>query len=327
MVDAARADVRERRAVKPPAPARPRLAPPPRSDTPIVPRDSVAGHALVAVVAIMTFLASLTTGAVTLVAASASEWQSDVAREVTIQVRPTPGRDLEQDVRRAAEIARGAPGIAEVRPYTRTESAELLEPWLGTGLSLDDLPIPRLIVVRIASGEHPDFGRLRGTLTASVPSASLDDHRGWIGRMRAMTGTAVTGGIAILALVLVATMLSVTFATRGAMAANRPIIEVLHFIGAKDTFVAGQFQRHFLVLGLQGGLIGGGTALLLFALAGMVGSWFRGTATGEEIAALFGTFAIGPLGYVIIVAQIGLIAAVTALTSKQVVNRTLQMID
>ena len=53
-------------------------------------------------------------------------------------------------------------------------------------------------------------------------------------------------------------MLSVTFATRGAMAANRPIVEVLHFIGANDGFIAGQFQRHFLVLGLEGGLIGGG---------------------------------------------------------------------
>ena len=47
-----------------------------------------AGRALVAVVAIMTFLASITTGAVLLVSASAAEWQSEVASEITIQVRP-----------------------------------------------------------------------------------------------------------------------------------------------------------------------------------------------------------------------------------------------
>ena len=40
----------------------------PRFDTPLVPRNSISGRALVAVVAIMTFLASLTTGAVMLVA-------------------------------------------------------------------------------------------------------------------------------------------------------------------------------------------------------------------------------------------------------------------
>src|SRR5882724_12239692 len=85
----------------------------PIGDTPIVPKRSIAGRALVAVVAIMTFLASLTTGAVMLVRASAAEWQSEVAREVTIQVRPMQGRDLEADVARSAEIARATAGIVE----------------------------------------------------------------------------------------------------------------------------------------------------------------------------------------------------------------------
>ena len=59
--------------------------------SPIVPKRSIAGRALVAVVAIMTFLASLTTGAVMLVRSAAVDWQSEVAREVTIQVRPDAG--------------------------------------------------------------------------------------------------------------------------------------------------------------------------------------------------------------------------------------------
>src|SRR5262245_31271292 len=105
----------------------------PRSETPIVPKRSIAGRALVAVVSIMTFLASLTTGAVMLVRASASEWQSEVAREVTIQVRPVQGRDLEVDVLRAAELARATPGIVDVRPFSKDESARLIEPWLGSG--------------------------------------------------------------------------------------------------------------------------------------------------------------------------------------------------
>src|ERR1700754_460301 len=90
----------------------------PRTETPIVPKRSIAGRALVAVVAIMTFLASLTTGAVMLVRSSAAEWQSEVSREVTIQVRPVPGRDLEAEVARAADIARGTAGIVDVRPFS-----------------------------------------------------------------------------------------------------------------------------------------------------------------------------------------------------------------
>src|ERR1044071_4705160 len=105
----------------------------PRGETPIVPKRSIAGRALMAVVAIMTFLASLTTGAVMLVRASALDWQSDVAREVTIQVRPVDGKDLDAEVGRAVELARAVPGVGEVRAYSKEESARLLEPWLGSG--------------------------------------------------------------------------------------------------------------------------------------------------------------------------------------------------
>jgi cell division transport system permease protein len=111
------------------------------------------------------------------------------------------------------------------------------------------------------------------------------------------------------------------------MATNRPIVEVLHFVGATDGFIAGQFQRHFLALGLEGGVIGGGAAILLFALAGTAGSWGRGTAAADQLAALFGTFSIGIEGYVAIAVQIGLIAVVTAITSRRTVNRTLRTVE
>ncbi len=309
--------------------ASPRMpgGPLPRFDTPLVPRNSISGRALVAVVAIMTFLAALTTGAVILVSQAASEWQSDVAREVTIQVIPASGRDLDATVDQAAAVARAFAGVADVRPYSKEESSRLLEPWLGSGLSLDELPVPRLIVVKISPGATLDIAQLRRLLAEQVPGATLDDHRGWIDRMRAMAVSAVAGGVFILILVISATVLSVSFATRGAMATNKTVIEVLHFVGAKNGFIAGHFQWHFLLLGLQGGAIGGGAAITLFAFASAISRWFTGTAGGDQTAALFGSFSIGIAGYVAVLGQVVLIAAVTAITSRQTVNRTLEMID
>ncbi len=310
------------------APETERQAPPPaagprRSETPIVPPSTVAGRALVAVVAIMTFLASLTTGGAMLIRAAASEWQRDVSREVTIQVRPVSGRDIEADVARAAAIARAMPGVAEVRAYSKEETARLLEPWLGTGLQLDDLPVPRIIVVRVASRAEFDAKALRGLLV-EVPTAALDDHRGFVQRMRTMAGAAMFGGIAVLALVLAATILSVTFATRAAMASNRPVIEVLHLIGAKNGFIADNFQRHFLELGLKGGAVGGGIAIVLFVLAEFLSTRAASGPDGGEVAALFGVFSLGAWGYVAVVAQVVLIAVVTATTSRYIVNRTIE---
>jgi len=292
-----------------------------------VPSGSIAGRSLIAVIAIMTFLAAITAGAATMVAGSASDWQSAVGREVTIQIRPASGRDIEADVRAATALARRTPGIVDVQAYTKEESEKLVEPWLGSGLALGELPIPRMIVVKLAAGATPDFKALRSTLAAQIPSASLDDHRGWIDRMREMAETAVAAGIAILALVIIVTVLSVTFATRGAMAANRPIIEVLHYVGATDGFVAGQFQRHFLMLGFKGGAIGGAAALALFGILGAANAWVSGTAGGEEAAALFGSFSVGVAGYLAIVALIVLMALVSALTSRRTVNKTLKAIE
>src|SRR5215467_2195401 len=94
-----------------------------RASASIVPADSISGRTLLAVVAIMTFLAALTLGAVVLVRSAAGDWQSAVAREVTIQLRPTDQRDLEADLRQAATIAAQAAGVAAVRVYSKEESA------------------------------------------------------------------------------------------------------------------------------------------------------------------------------------------------------------
>ncbi|GAB1717193.1 MAG: protein of unknown function DUF214 [Nitrobacter sp.] len=305
---------------------RPRV-PVARNVSPIVPRASIAGRALVAVVAIMTFLASITTGAVLLVSASAAEWQSEVASEITIQVRPVVGRDIERDVTTVVNAVRGQPGILDVRPYTREESAKLLEPWLGSGLSLDDLPVPRMIVAQVAPGTRLDLEGLRGRVTQLVPSASVDDHRAWIDRMRSMTGATVFAGIGVLALVIVATIISVSFATRGAMAANRPIVEVLHFVGASDRYIANRFLRHFLRLGFEGGAIGCVAAMLMFGFSESIAKWFSGTPVGDQFAALLGTFSLRPSGYIVLVVQTVLIAAITAWASRSTLFATLDDID
>ena len=275
----------------------------------------------------MTYLASMTTGAVLLVRASAAEWQSDVSSELTIQLRPSPGRDIERDVRSVTEAVRAQPGILEVRPFSKAESARLLEPWLGTGLSLDDLPVPRVIVVRVAPGSTPDLVTLRRSIAQAAASATIDDHRAWIERMRSMTGAIVLAGTGILILVIVATVISVSFATRGAMAANRPIVEVLHFVGAQDRYIANRFLRHFLRLGLEGGLIGGLAAMLTFGFSESIASWFSGTPVGDQFAALLGTFALPASGYLALAAQTLMIAAVTAWASRRTLFATLEEID
>lgn len=288
----------------------------------IVPADTIAGRALIAVIGIMTFLAALTIGAVIVVRDAAGEWQAAVSQELTIQVLPVEGRDVEADVKKAAESAAAAPGVRAVRIYSKEQSAELIAPWLANGLSLAELPVPRLIAVRIAAPELDEHEALRAALR-TVPGVRLDDHRGWIERMRVMGRGAMVVGMAVLALVITATVLSVAFATRGAMASNRPTIEVLHLVGAKEGFIASQFQWHFLLLGLKGGAVGGVAAMALFAAARLFGEPYMRLADGIGVAALVPRVAIGPAGYAGIIGLVILIAVVTAASSRVTVRRTL----
>src|SRR5205085_12373399 len=113
---------------------------------PVVPERSVAGRTLVLLIAIMTFLSGVTLGGVVLVQKSAIAWSSDVGRQVTIQIRPVEGEVMESNLRTAVALAEATPGVLSARALTLDESYKLLEPWIGTGLDLSAIEIPRLVV-------------------------------------------------------------------------------------------------------------------------------------------------------------------------------------
>jgi hypothetical protein len=194
-------------------------------------------------------------------------------------------------------VAASFAGVRQATIVDRAATQRLLEPWLGAGLEIDELPVPRLIVVTIDPASPPDFAAMRQALIETVPTAILDDHRTWVDRLVAMARTTVTIGLAALVLMLTATVLTVIFATRGAMAGNGHIIEVLHFVGAEARFIAAQFRRHFLFTGMQGAAAGGALAMLVFVVFSWWSSRNLATPEADQATALFGTFAIGPAGY------------------------------
>ncbi len=298
-----------------------------RSGKNIVPGETIASTALVFVIAIMAFLACLTLGAVAMINSSASQWQSDISREVTIQIKPADDREMEKAIRDASRVALSFSGVSKVTVLTDAATARLLEPWLGSGLELGELPVPRLLTVSIAEGNNPDFNAMRARLEAEVPGASLDDHRAWVERLTTMAITMVLVGVSVFALMMAATVTTVIFATRGAMAGNKDVVEVLHFVGADSRIISRQFQHHFLLLGLKGGVVGTLLAIGLFMLLGLWSSYSVATPQGDQISALFGSFSPGLLGYLGMIAVLLLVAALTALTSRWTVYKQIQILQ
>jgi cell division transport system permease protein len=293
-----------------------------RRVTPIVPERSVAGRTLVLLIAIMTFLSGVTLGAVVLVQKSAIAWSSDVGREVTIQLRPVEGEVMESNIRTAIALAEATPGVGRAYVLALEDSQKLLEPWLGTGLDLSALDIPRLVVVELTETRDVDLTMLARDIQA-INGASLDTHAAWRQQLNTMAGTIVLSGVLVLVLIVLATVLAVVFATRGTMASNREIVDVLHFTGASNSFIAGEFQGRFLSLGMRGGLLGGVAAVLFFFMvAGAAGSIVPDEAS-NQLGFFFGKFSLGFDGVLGIAAVVPVIASLTAITSRFTVRRFL----
>ena len=298
---------------------------PPRVANPIVPPRTVARRTLLTLVAIMSFLACLSVAAVSIVAEQAQGWQRQIADEVTIQVKPEDGTDVDAAVARAVEIAMQVPGVTAALPLDQAQSNALLEPWLGSDFELSELPIPRLIAVRI--NDDADLAGLARRLREEVPTASLDDHGQWLQRLSAMANVMTLLGLLVLGLVFAATALCVVFATRGAMAGNKTVIEVLHFVGAADSYIAREFQRHFLILGLRGAGIGGAAAVALLLLGTFFARAEGPTPEEAQLRSIFGGLEIGPTAYLGSAITVLALAVIIALTARITVRRTLVELD
>ncbi|MGQ7791703.1 cell division protein FtsX [Faunimonas sp. B44] len=297
----------------------------PRTVNPIVPPRTVARRALLALVAIMSFLACLSVAAVSLVTERAQDWERQIADEVTIQIKPAEDGSTDSLVARAVEVALQAPGVRAAVPLSEADSARLLEPWLGNDFDRAELPVPRLISVAVSP--EADLTSLARKLREEVAGASLDDHGLWLKRLSAMANVMTMLGIFILLLVMTATALCVVFATRGAMAGSRDVIEVLHFIGAEDTYVAREYERHFLLLGLKGAGIGGAAAILLFLVTAFLAQAQGPTPEEAQLRSLFGSLSIGTWGYLGSLVTVVVTAVIIALTARWTVTRTLKELE
>jgi cell division transport system permease protein len=291
---------------------------------PIVPAGSVTGRSLTLVITIMCFLACLTAGAVYMMNQSASAWLRDIASEVTVQIEAKERSDIDKLVADVTGYLSRQPGIAKARALSATDAAQLLEPWLGQTEALSALPVPRLVAVELDRSAPPDLDSMRLALHAQFAGVTLDDHRRWQQQIRTITRSFALGGLAILLLVGAATTAIIISATKSAMASNRDIVEVLHFVGATDRFIAREFERHFLRLGVRAGIVGAAWAMFVFiAMPTTMELLGGGAVTMAEIRRLIGISTLDAPGYFLLGIVVLVIASLCMLTSRIGVYRIL----
>ncbi|HXP29802.1 MAG TPA: FtsX-like permease family protein [Stellaceae bacterium] len=215
-------------------------------------------------IALMVYLASLATSGALVLDGALARWDNGLSGTLTVAI---PATTADDGVAAALAVLKATPGVTAAAALDRNATAKLVEPWLGSGVSAEELPLPRLIDVRTDVGSTIDFAALRARLAATASGAVLDDHRLWLGRLRGLVLSVEATALAIVSLIGAAAVLTVVFTTHAGLAVHRDVIELLHIMGARDRYIAAQFQREALRLGLTGGLLG--LALAVMTLLGL----------------------------------------------------------
>jgi len=180
--------------------------------------------------------------------------------------------------------------VASARRVEQDQLNTLLEPWLGTrpGDTIDDLPIPALIDVRLRGSATPDRVKaLQAAIAGVAPAARVDAEAAWLTPVFRAIATLqwLAGGL--IALLAMATIAAVVLAARNALVNQRETIEIVHMLGGTDAQIARVFQRTAAMEAAAGGTIGliaGVVAIVVLSeqfsalgsgmVAGAVLNWF-----------------------------------------------------
>ena len=230
------------------------------SDMPL--SDDPASRYLPWTVGLLVFLATLAFAAGMFLSSAGDTWRQNLSGTLTIQIPAaisanTPAAAVKEhraQVSAAADLLRATPGIVSARRIPDAEIAAMLEPWLGKQVLGLDLPMPELIDVVVAPDADIDLSALSTRLAEVAPGALVDDHAVWLRRLTDFAGVAEAVSFAVTIVILISAVATVIFTTRTGLAIHSDVVEVLHLIGAQDSYVARQFQVHTLRLATIGAL-------------------------------------------------------------------------
>ncbi len=277
---------------------------------------------LILLVGLMTFLAMMALGASFALSVLQSRWSSGLENRATVEI---PSEDHNGNLLTAAEV-RGAagllsdmlvnhPAVAAAHIMPESEIRDLVRPWLGDGLILNDMPLPGLISVTMKPDSSDSLPGLREKIVMLVPHARLDAHEGWLAEVLRFTGALRFAAAILVFTIGITTVTAIAGAVRARLAIYRAEVELLHLMGATDNYISRQFQRYAMIAALQGGVAGTvAGATIIFAIR---------MVSGRMDVNLLPGFALEPSQIAALCALPLLAALIAVATARQTVMRVL----
>ncbi|MEZ5813305.1 MAG: permease [Alphaproteobacteria bacterium] len=262
-----------------------------RYDLPL--NQSAGTHFLVLLVALMTFLAMMAITATMVLGGVTKHWSSGLENKLTIEI---PALKPDGKLREAGDIKalsegvtkalEASPNIKNLEVLGQTEIHQLVSPWLGDDVVLDDIPLPGLISLHVHIRDDEKLAQIEKAVKEVAPDIRVDTHESWLDDILRLARTMKLSSLVVTLIITLTTVTAIAGAIRSRMAEHKADIELLHLMGASDLYITRQLRRHAVVLTLKGSVFGAGAAILiLFALSLMSGGAETGLLPGLSFSA------------------------------------------
>lgn len=279
---------------------------------------------LILLVALMTFLGVMALSATFALSSLAEQWSSGLENKMTIEIPADDGKDnirSADDIQKLAneveEYLKNQDYIRDINVLSQQDVGALIEPWLGDLSSMPDIPLPGLISVEFLTTTPEILATLKDDLEKIVSNIVLDTHETWLVDILKLTGALQFATLLVCILIGLTTITAIAGAVKSRIAIHRSDVELLHLMGASDSYISRQFQRHTLILALKGALAG--------TLAGALVLVIIGLFAGDTGAALLPEFKINMVHIFTLLALPALACLIAGLTARLTVRRELSL--
>ena len=277
---------------------------------------------LMLLIGLMTFLAVIVLAASLVLTEMSQRWSSGLENTITVEIsaESEPGtlRPVASMMDLSNAIAidlRNEPNVQRADVLKKEDIATMLKPWLGEESLIDTLPLPGIITVKLKDSDPDAVQRLIKTIESKEKGVRVDTQDEWLTGLLQLTSALRTATLFIVLVIGATTFLTVAGAVRARMAIHRADVELLHLMGADDTYIMQQFQKHTFILSLKGALSGMLCAVSLIIMI----HFLAGSGQWDTLPRL----SLGPSHIMLILFTPAIVCMIAALTARFTVLRSL----
>ncbi len=210
------------------------------------------------ITAFMVFVASITFATALIGNNLAKDWNNHMNNNLTIQVLPDmsakiPSQEIEERINNITTILKQTPGVKSYYAMTRSETINLLKPWIGDKI---DIPLPRIISVQTSNVIPLNTKTLTSEIKKYSSLIKLETYETWMYDLKNTISAVQTLLGMIIVLILLTTAVTISYATKSGLNINKKVINIMHMVGATNKYISTQFSRQMMILAISGGSIG-----------------------------------------------------------------------